>query len=131
LEDNRAKSRYRCVKCGYSSAKELHACPNCGYGQPLLDEREFAQRMSELEKPCPKCGTVMRCGFIVERNSPLHFWTIGEGIYWSPDEEGVIGSRVAVKAYACPECGYIEHYVRRLEKDREIILRAPTTRLEV
>lgn len=68
---------------------------------------------------------------MVERDSPLHIWTIGEGIYWSPGEEGVIGSRVGVKAYACPECGYIEHYVRRLEKDKSTILRAPTTRPEV
>lgn len=87
--------------------------------------------MRDLEKSCPKCGTVMRCGFMVERDSPLHIWTIGEGIYWSPGEEGVIGSRVGVKAYACPECGYIEHYVRRLEKDKSTILRAPTTRPEV
>ena len=63
---------------------------------------------------------------MVERDSPLSILTLGQGIYWSPAEEGVIGKRVAVKAYACPECGYIEQYVRRLEQDRETILRAPT-----
>jgi predicted RNA-binding Zn-ribbon protein involved in translation (DUF1610 family) len=79
------------------------------------------------EKSCPKCGMVMRCGFMVERDSPLAIWTLGQGIYWSPGEEGVIGERVAVRAYACPHCGYIEHYVRRLEQDGEIIQKAPTT----
>jgi len=69
----------------------------------------------------------MRVGFLVERDSPLALWTLGEGIYWTPGEAGMIGERVGVKAYACPQCGYIEHYVRRLEKDRAVILRAPTT----
>ena len=82
------------------------------------------------EKRCPKCGTVMRCGFMVERDSPLAIWTLGQGIYWSPGEEGMMGERVAVRAYACPQCGYIEHYVRRLEQDREIIQRAPKTCLK-
>ncbi|MEM2111139.1 MAG: hypothetical protein QXX08_04595 [Candidatus Bathyarchaeia archaeon] len=26
-----------------------------------------------------------------------------------PDEVGMIGERVAVRAFACPQCGYIEH----------------------
>ena len=72
----------------------------------------------------------MRCGFMVERDSRLAVLTLGQGIFWSPDEEGMIGRRVAVKAYACPHCRYIEHYVRRLEQDREIIQRVPTTCLE-
>ena len=79
-----------------------------------------------VEINCPKCNTLMRRGFMVERNTPLQVATIGEGIYWSPDEKGWIMKRLAVKAYACPECGYIEHYIRRLDVDRFTILKAPT-----
>ena len=60
----------------------------------------------------------MRAGFIVERESPLSLWIYGSGIYRTPDEGGVIGGRLAVKTYACPEYGYIEQYIRYLEKDR-------------
>ena len=68
----------------------------------------------------------MRVGFIVERESPLSLWTYGSGVYWTPGEAGMIGERVAVKAYACPECGYIEHYIRYLDRDKNTILSAPT-----
>jgi hypothetical protein len=68
----------------------------------------------------------MHAGFIVERESPLSLYTFGSGIYWTPDEGGPIGGRLAMKAYAFPQCGYIEHYIRYLDKDRETILRAPT-----
>ncbi len=111
-----------CQKCGYELPKGSNFCPNCGTPiqalQPLRGSKE---------KTCPKCGTLMRAGFMVERDSPLSLWTAGQGIYWTPGEAGVAGDRVAVKAYACPQCGYIEHYVRRLEKDINIILSAPTT----
>jgi len=80
----------------------------------------------EAERLCPECRTVMRLGFLVERNSPLSFTTLGEGVYWTPCEEGLIGTRVALKSYACPECGYVTLYVRRLDQDRNIILKAPT-----
>lgn len=68
----------------------------------------------------------MRAGFIVERKSPLSLWTYGSGIYWTPGEAGVAGDRVAVKAYACPQCGYIEYYIRYLDEDKKTIIRAPT-----
>ncbi len=77
-------------------------------------------------KVCPKCSTIMRAGFIIERESPLSLWTYGSGVYWTPDEGGTIGNRIAVKAYACPQCGYIEHYIRYLEKDKATVERAPT-----
>ncbi len=67
----------------------------------------------------------MRVGFMVERDSPLALLTLGEGIYWTPGEAGVIGDRIAVRAYACPQCGYIEQYIRRLQKDRNAILEPP------
>jgi hypothetical protein len=69
----------------------------------------------------------MRAGYIVEKESPLTLWTYGSGIYWTPGEGGVIGERVAVKAFACPQCGYIEYYIRNLEKDKAIISSAPTS----
>jgi len=111
-----------CERCGHELPKDSNFCPNCGASmqapQPLT---------SRSEKNCPKCGTVMRAGFMVERDSPLSLWTLGEGIYWTPGEAGVIGQRIGVKAYACPQCGYIEHYIRRLDRDRGTVLSAPTT----
>jgi len=80
--------------------------------------------MADIEKRgCPKCAGVMRRGFVVEANSPITPWTLGEGVYWTPKEEGMIGERVALMAYACPECGYVEHYIRYLERDRKIVLK--------
>ena len=78
------------------------------------------------------CDYVYRgkSGFLVERDSPTQTSTYGEGVYWSPEEYGFIGRRVALKAYACPDCGYIEQYVRFLEDDKDKVLRAPTRREE-
>ena len=106
-----------CRNCGYELNEVLNFCPKCGAS--LSDLR------GSKGKLCPKCGTVMRHGYVVERDSPLSLWTAGQGIYWTPGEGGVIGERVALKAYACPQCGYVEHYVRRLEQDRNTILSAP------
>ena len=82
---------------------------------------------STEEKPCPKCGTIMRYGFIVERNNPLDIITAGSGVYWTPDEAGTIGTRCAIEAPACPKCGYVELYLRRITEDRDRVLGAPTT----
>jgi len=111
-----------CQKCGRELPEDSNFCPNCGtsLSEPARDETRTE------EKACPKCGTIMRSGFMVERDSPLSLWTIGQGIYWTPGEGGLMGERIAIRAYACPQCGYIEHYIRRLEKDRKTILSAPT-----
>jgi len=113
-----------CPKCGLKLPESSNFCPNCGF------RLESTTVPCSAEKACPKCGSVMRVGFMVERDSPLALWTLGEGIYWTPGEAGVMGDRVAIRAYACPQCGYVEHYVRRLQKDRDVILRAPTTTQE-
>ena len=47
----------------------------------------------------------MASGFIIETNVPLDTTTIGEGIYWTGGEWGIVGSRIALKAYACPKFG--------------------------
>jgi RNA polymerase subunit RPABC4/transcription elongation factor Spt4 len=111
-------SEQRCKKCGEIFRSDLTICPRCGNRQ-IFEIKEYE------EKICPKCNTTLRRGFMVERNTPLSVVTIGEGIYWSPSEAGVISRRVAVVAYACPDCGYIEHYIRRLHLDRDLILKAP------
>jgi len=67
----------------------------------------------------------MREGFLVERDSPLSLWTLGQGIYWTPNEDGVMGERLALRSLACPGCGYVEAYIRRLDEDRGKILKAP------
>jgi predicted RNA-binding Zn-ribbon protein involved in translation (DUF1610 family) len=111
-----------CQNCGHEIPENSNICANCGAN---LKTPQKQKSFDEIN--CPKCGTIMRAGFIVERESPLSFWTYGSGIYWTPGEAGVIGDRVAVKAYACPQCGYIEHYIRYLDKDKNTLLGAPTT----
>ncbi|MFH2111729.1 MAG: hypothetical protein ABIJ47_10785 [Candidatus Bathyarchaeota archaeon] len=44
-----------------------------------------------------------------------------------PGEGGMLGERVSLKAYACPGCGKIEIYARRLEKERALIEQAKYT----
>ena len=104
--------------CGNEVGTDEYFCSRCG--------ASLKQPQSSDVKACPKCNSTMRAGLIVERESPLSLWIYGSGIYRTPDEGGVIGGRLAVKAYACPEYGYIEQYTRYLEKDRSIIQRAPT-----
>ena len=79
------------------------------------------------EVTCVKSGATMRCGYLVEKD---HFEIIpaGLGLYWIPIQGGFEAFKtVALTAYACPECGYVEQHVRCIEKDREKILRAPKT----
>ena len=72
---------------------------------------------------CPKCEEPMRRGFLVERNSPLQIVTLGEGLFWAPGEGGLMGDRAGLVSYACPNCGFVEVYIRRLSKDKQIILK--------
>jgi predicted nucleic-acid-binding Zn-ribbon protein len=71
------------------------------------------------EITCVKCGTTMKRGYLVERD-PSEIIPAGLGFYWIP-MRGVLGvfKTVALIAYACPECGYIEQYIKNIEQDRE------------
>ena len=71
------------------------------------------------EITCVKCGTTMRSGFIVEKDIG-DIIPGGEGLYWKPVMYGPkVLKNVALIAYACPECGYVEQYIKNLEQDRE------------
>ena len=86
---------------------------------PAAPERVEAEE--EPERLCLCCGSPMRCGFLVKTDSPLDFTTIGEGVYWSPGEGGMLGDRVPLNAYVCPDCGRVEVYVRWLHRYRAMI----------
>ena len=126
---------WRCKACGatYTPDPPNFSCPECGSGNtipkdytpPEPEPTKSAEATDEPEKRCPECGSLMRCGYIVEANSPFTLTTIGEGVYWSPGEGGMLGERVSLKAYACPGCGKIEFYARRLQQERAVIERAP------
>lgn len=74
---------------------------------------------------CAKCGATMRCGYLVERD-PSEIVPAGLGFYWIPTRGALnVFKTVALKAFACPECGYVEQYVKNIEKDREKILLGP------
>lgn len=74
---------------------------------------------------CAKCGAAMRCGYLVERD-PFEIVPAGLGFHWVPSRGALsVFKTVALKAFACPECGYVEQYVKDVEKDREKILLGP------
>lgn len=95
-------------------------CPSCGVNLKILQAQE-----SSREKNCPRCGAIMRVGYVVEKDPSPSLWTLVSGIYWTPGEAGVIGERVEAKAYACLQCGYIDHYVRYRDGNKKTILSAP------
>jgi uncharacterized UBP type Zn finger protein len=75
---------------------EYH-CPQCK-GNTTVPAKDFDKEkhvLWEPEKleliPCSKCGELMASGYVVEKNFPLDLSTIGEGIYWTPDEWGSLG----------------------------------------
>jgi len=124
---------WRCKACGatYTPEPPDYTCPECGSGNTVLvgyeppEGQERPESVDEPERHCPECGAAMRCGYIVETNTPLMLLTLGEGVYWTSGEAGLLGERVALKAYACPGCGHIGLYARRLDRERPIIEKAP------
>jgi hypothetical protein len=64
----------------------------------------------------------MRCGIITEHDSDETIIT-GLGLYWRPARRGKnVFKTVELIANACPDCGFVEQYIRNLEKDRDKIL---------
>ncbi len=123
---------WRCKSCGseYTPEPPDYTCPTCGGGNTVPvgyeppEGRERPEAPGGPERHCPECGEPMRCGYLVEANAPLALLTLGEGVYWTPGEAGLLGERVALKAYACPGCGRIALYARWLEKQRPLIEKA-------
>ncbi len=71
------------------------------------------------EITCVKRGTTMKRGYLVEQD-PSEFIPAGMGFYWIPMRRWFDAFKtVALIAYACPECGYVEQYIKDLEQDRE------------
>ena len=120
---------WKCNNCNlyFLPNKPDYKCPKCRFPNtsPAKDydpiKHELWQSHLATEKICPKCSTSMLPGFLVERNSPLQGLTLGEGVYWSHDETGVIGSRIALVAYACQECGLVESYIRRMSAIKKMV----------
>ena len=61
----------------------------------------------------------MEKGYLVQATK-ISIWSQGEGVYWSKSEFGVAGSREAVVAYACSQCGFIEAFLRRFEERSQV-----------
>ena len=127
---------WRCSVCGaeFKPAPPDYSCPVCRSNatapSDYRDRFDSARRriMEEKrrnmgpERPCPECGTAMRLGYLVERDPLLEAAVLGKEIYWSPDRS----SEVTLNACACPGCGRVCLYVRKLEVNRDTILKAPT-----
>ena len=127
---------WRCSSCDatFKPNPPDYSCPKCQSNATVpLDYRdrfertqkrimEEKQRKMEPERRCPECGTVMSVGYLVERNPLVELIVLGKEIYWSPDH----ASEVALNAYACSGCGHVSLHVRKLDADRNSILKAPT-----
>ena len=61
----------------------------------------------------------MKCGYLVERD-PSEIIPAGLGFYWISMRGGLgVFRTVALIAYACPECGYVEQYIKNIKQDRD------------
>lgn len=123
-------SPWKCKNCNiyFEPEKPNFSCPKCN-GNTTVPAHDFDPEKHVLWEPpkpkkvyCSECGELMASGYIVEKNTPLDLLTIGEGIYWTSDQFGSLGSRLALKAYACPKCGKIEIKIRYI-KDKPTIKR--------
>ena len=135
-EDESNSEMWRCSACNalFKPNPPDYSCPKCSSNATApLDYRERFEsaqsrtieerrRKMEPETRCPECGTAMRVGYLVERNPLMENIVLGREIYWSPDRS----SEVALNAHVCPSCGLVNLYARKLEADRNTILKAPT-----
>jgi predicted RNA-binding Zn-ribbon protein involved in translation (DUF1610 family) len=126
-------SIWKCHSCGefFVPANQQFKCPVCGgISAPSSDYDSDKDGLWEPEikkdYQCPECKETMRLGYLVETNSLIQVTTLFEGLYWTADELGTIGTRVPLKAYACPKCGNVDIRIRRLNNNRRKILLAPT-----
>ena len=99
-----------CSVCNiyFKPEPELFSCPNCK-GNTTFPAKDYDSLQNELWEPpdrtprrisCSECGTLMAAGFVVEKNAPLDLLTLGEGIYWTPNELGPLGCEI----WACILC---------------------------
>jgi predicted nucleic-acid-binding Zn-ribbon protein len=72
--------------------------------------------VANSRQQCPKCGSVMRQGFVVDNThggNVVSRWAAGAPVksFWIgtklPDEE-----LVPIGAFRCSSCGYLELYAR-------------------
>jgi len=116
---------WKCKNCDiyFLPKPPVFSCPNCNSDvtAPTKDQVNESQLWRE-EIPvivnCPKCNAQMLQGFTVQSDDWGQLLTWSGGVYWSPDETGFLVNRVPLKAYACPNCGYVETYIR-YSRDRE------------
>ncbi len=71
--------------------------------------------MDEEEVNCVKCGASMKKG-ILNVHDPRELLITGLRSYWKPVLRGKAAELVA---YAYPNCGYVEHYVKDLKSKVE------------
>jgi len=144
VDEHGSDEMWRCSACGaeFKPSPPDYSCPKCrsnataslDYRDRLdnaqrraMEERRRKQELEEPERRCPECGTAMRVGYLVERNPLIEDIVLGREIYWSPDRS----SEVALNAHVCPSCGLVRLYARKLEADRNTILKAPTRKTKV
>ena len=111
---------WKCKKCGIYFQPEMPnvACPGCK-SNSTVPARDYDPEKYGLWEPtkyekifCSECDELMARGYLVETNSPTQLITLGEGVYWTPDEFGNIFSRIPLKGFVCPKCGRLKVRVR-------------------
>jgi predicted nucleic-acid-binding Zn-ribbon protein len=71
--------------------------------------------MDEEEVICVRCGASMEKG-ILNVHDPREILVTGLRLYLKPK---LRGKETELFAYACPRCGYVEHYVKDLKSKVE------------
>jgi len=64
--------------------------------------------MDEREVICVKCGASMKKGILNVRD-PREILITGLQLYWKPERKT---KDAEIAAYVCPQCGYVEQYVK-------------------
>ena len=132
MSENKPRKVWTCYNCKifFYPSKQNFRCPNCNNTSTAPSSQYDPSKHTLWIPPepitnidCPRCSKLMSPGFIVETNSPIDLGTWGAGVYWTPFEEGTIGTRVPLMAYACSNCGHVEIKIRNLRK-HEIKIKA-------
>jgi ribosomal protein S27AE len=87
----------------------------------------------DSEKKCPKCGRELAAGFMLDADSTSNWPRIGMAVWFSqsrwvagkPEPSSLSGIKWAdkeafnLKAWRCPDCGFVELYAVEPTKYRE------------
>jgi ribosomal protein S27AE len=112
---------WTCPQCGESHEESFDTCWKCGTGRdgaPEYDPTTFnadslivQEQVTARTILCAKCGAVMLPGLL--RDASTHApatWIAGDLDNYPMFRASTTGKPMAVSAYRCGACGYLEFY---------------------